>query len=207
MLDPRVKKNITFPLLLGIFAFFVSHMVYAQTAQPVAPATSVTSDAEALKSLILPVSSRDVFPRLPASKLCTKDKIVGLWKLAMLYEVPAGREMKSYVTHPLQYFVFDADLRSAEYKSIIRNINLREVKSLAMANSDLVRQFVVTESGMIFFYKNSIAVDSLACFIVDVNLPPFRAGQMLIMPPEKAAAGVRMLRVYERAYLEFESNP
>jgi hypothetical protein len=125
----------------------------------------------------------------------------------MLYEVPAGREMQGYVTHPLQYFVFDADSRSGEYRSIIRNINLHEVRGLVMSNNDVVRQFTVAESGMIFFYKNSIAVDSLACFIVDVNLPPFRAGQMLLMPPEKASAGVRMLKVYERAYLEFESKP
>ncbi len=202
-----VKRNISAWLLAVVFGLLNMPLVYAQNTQANSAVINTAPSSQSEQSITLPVSSREVLPRLPISKLCTKDKIIGVWKLAMLYEVPAGREMKSYVTHPLQYFVFESDSRSGEYRSIIRNINLHQIRDLVMGNIDVVRQFTVAESGMIFFYKNSVAVDSLACFIVDSGTPPFRVGQMLLMPPERAAAGVRMLRVYERAYLEFESKP
>ena len=41
-----------------------------------------------------PTSSRDVFPALPASEPCTQDKIIGLWKLLIVYDVPSWREIE-----------------------------------------------------------------------------------------------------------------
>ncbi len=183
--------------MAGLLALSIANPVYAQTsiAQP--------------SAANLPTFSRDLFPKLPASSLCTKDKLVGIWKLLMVYEVPSGKEMSVYSATPLQYFVFEPDSRYGEYRSILHAITLKDVRDYVLEKSGSGQQFTLNKSGMVFFYKNSIAVDSLACFIVENYSPPFGKGQLLLMPPQKAAAGARMLKVYEKVYMEFEApyNP
>lgn len=152
-----------------------------------------------------PTSSRDIFPKLPPSSLCTREKLVGIWKLIMVYEVPSGREMELYYTHPLQYYVFEADNRYGDYVSVLYAATLKEVKETALSKQKALQQYIIDKSGMVFFYKERIAVDSLACFIVAKATPPFMAGQMLLMPPEKSTQG-RMVKVYQKMYMELEAD-
>lgn len=152
----------------------------------------------------LPTSSLEVFPKLPPSSLCTREKLIGIWKLIMIYEVPPGTEMKIYTINPLQYYVFDANTRYGQYMSMLRAITLQEVKDIAIKQQKDLQQFSV-KSGMLFLYKDNVAVDSLACFIVARHSAPFMAGQLLLMPTEKAARG-RLVKVYQKMFLEFEAG-
>ena len=62
-----------------------------------------------------------------------------------------------------------------------------------------LQQFVIQKSGMIFFYQNSVAVDSQACFIVASHVGSFLVGQMLMMPPA-GQTSVRLVKVYEKIW-------
>jgi hypothetical protein len=164
---------------------------------------SLASAAHA--QLSLPNSSRDVFPSLPPSSRCTKDLLAGTWKLLALYEVPAGREMQLYIKRPLQFNVFSHDGLYSSYISSWRDIPYQNVKREAFAQKGGPQQFVVKDSGIIFFYKDGIAIDSLACFIVAQNDGPFELGQMLLMPPEQAARG-RLVKIYQKVWIDTGTN-
>lgn len=153
-----------------------------------------------------PTSSFDVFPKLPRSKYCDKNTILGAWKLLMVYEVPSGREIGLYTLRPLQYMIFEPDSRYGEYVSSLRAISPNDARQFAL-DQKAPQQYTLNNSGIVFFYKNAIATDSLACFIVADNDGPFEAGQMLLMPPEKAAGGRRMVKVYQKMPLEPEGTP
>jgi hypothetical protein len=149
-----------------------------------------------------PTNSKDVFPKLPQSKICDKNSVVGVWKLLMVYEVPSGKEIALYTERPLQYIVFDPESLYGEYISSLRIVSADDVRKTALAQK-IIQQYTVSNSGIIFFYKNSVATDSLACFIAARNEGPFEIGQMLLMPPKKAAKG-RMIKIYQKIQLEKE---
>jgi len=151
-----------------------------------------------------PTSSREVFPALPQSKICDKNSLVGAWKLLMVYEVPSGKEIALYTNRPLQYLMFEPDSRYGEYISPLRVVTVNSARKAALAPKT-IQQYTVSDSGLVFFYKNSIASDSLACFIVAKDEGAFEAGQMLLMPPEKVAKG-RMVKVYQKVPLEREAG-
>lgn len=190
-----MKKQGIQNLLILILSIFPLLSANAQTQSSSTPPQSTK-----------PTSSFDVFPKLPESSLCTKEKLVGTWKLLMVYEVPSGREIELYTGNPLQYYVFEPDTRYGEYVSILSAVTLKTVKEVAIDKQKTPQQFLINKDGLIFFYKAALAVDSLACFIVEKTSPPFRVGQLLLMPPEKAAKG-RMLKVYQKMFPEMEMPP
>ena len=187
----QITKNILLVFLLSVFPLLSAS---AQT-QPTVP----TPEPK-------PTSSRDVFPKLPPSSICTKEGLIGMWKLLMVYEVPSGREIEFYTVNPLQYFVFEPDSRFGEYTSMLHAITLKDIRNTVLSKQKTVQQFSINKSGMIFFYKDSIAVDSLACFMVAKTAAPFRIGQLLLMPSEKAAKG-RMVKIYQKVFPELELPP
>ena len=161
----------------------------------------------ALPASAAPTNSRDVFPKLPPSKVCDKNSLVGVWKLLMVYEVPSGKEIGLYTERPLQYMVFEDDNRYGEYISPLRDVAINEVEKVAITSAGkTIQQYNLNDSGQIFFYKNSIATDSLACFISARNEGAFEIGQMLLMPPEKAAKGRKMVKIYQKMRMEKTSE-
>lgn len=173
------------------------------TASYLSPANAQVAVPSITPSAPAPTSSLDVFPRLPQSTVCTKEKLIGIWKLLMVYEVPSGREIQLYTSNPLQYYVFNSDSRYGQYSSVLHAVTLAEVKNLAINNQRGIQQYSLNQSGVLYFYKDQFATDSMACFIVAANTPPFMAGQLLLMPPKKTARG-RMVKVYQKMFLEFE---
>lgn len=145
-----------------------------------------------------PTSSVGYFPTLPPSEYCTKEKVLGTWRLLMVYETPAGRELERYVTNPLQYYVFQEDDRYGEYAGPLSVLTDTEISNYAIHQKDYYQQYVVDSKGIVFFYREGIAIDSLACFIVATSVKPFMLGQMMLMPPQRAAAGGRMVKVYQK---------
>ncbi len=140
------------------------------------------------------------FPELPPSRLCRKGDILGMWKLAMVFEVPAGSELDDFGLYPYQYMLFNDDNTFRMYKSAREELSdagvLREMKN---ASSKVLEQFVVHESGVLYLYKDGVAVDSLACFVVADPLNPFAEGQILFMPPPEEAT-IRMVKAYNQVY-------
>ena len=151
----------------------------------------------------LPSNSREFFPKLPQSNLCTKDILPGAWKLLMVYESPPAAEMTLYASRPLQYYLFDSAGRYGDYVSSLRDISIDDIRKEVARQQTNLQQYVVNDAGMLFFYKDSIAIDSLACFIVAQDSGPFESGQMLLMPPQRAAKG-RMVKVYQKVWAETE---
>lgn len=184
-----MKKAILF---LALFAF----PLYQAQAQAPAPQVSIERQ---------PTSSLDVFPKLPPSTFCTKENLIGMWKLLMVYEVPSGHEIKVYTYNPLQFYVFNSDSRYGRYESVLHAITLSDVKKIALSQISNTQQYTLNQSGILYFYKDRIAVDSMACFIVAGNSGPFLSGQLLLMPPKKSTRG-RMVKVYQKMFPEFESQ-
>lgn len=150
-------------------------------------------------------AAKGYFPALPPSVRCTKELLPGTWKLLALYEVPAGAELAAYVTRPLQFYVFSADSRYGSYGGALSDIAPSEVKDAVFSQQKNIQQYVVNDAGMVFFYKDSIAIDSLACFIVAQDGGAFQRGQMLLMPPERAAKG-RLVKIYQKIWAEPETG-
>lgn len=204
-------RNILLVLVFSLFPLPPANAQVSITARPQVSPSPLPVTPKSPKGVgviskeVLPTSSLDIFPKLPPSSLCTKEKLLGTWKLLMVYEVPSGREMKTYSDYPLQYYVFRDDSRYGEYIGPLQALTLAEVQRISIDAQTNTRQFVISDKGMLFFYNNRLAVDSLACFIVEGASPPFRIGQMLLMPPEKAAAKGRMVKVYQRMAIEFEA--
>jgi hypothetical protein len=189
-----MKKYSMKTILSAAFAILCAVPAQAQVPSPSAAAIER-----------LPTSSLDVFPKLPPSTFCTKENLLGMWKLLMVYEVPSGREIKFYTNNPLQFYVFNADSRYGRYESVLHAITLADVKRIAMSQISNTQQYTLNQSGTLFFYKNQVAVDSLACFIVAANSGPFLSGQLLLMPPKKSQR-TRMVKVYQKMFPEFESQ-
>ncbi len=183
---------------------FFSFFLLLFTALPLFPANA--QDAKSDTVVEKPTNSRDVFPVLPPSSFCKKEDIIGIWKLIMVYEVPSGREIELYTQKPLQYYVFESDSRYGEFTSILSAISLKDVRRSVVENQRTLQQFSLNKGGMIFFYKDRTAVDSLACFIVAKTFAPFAKGQLLLMPSEKAARG-RLLKIYQKVFAELETPP
>ena len=150
-------------------------------------------------------SSLGFFPKLPPSVLCKKELLPGTWKLVTVYEAPSGPEMALYTVRPLQYYVFTASGLYGTYIAPLRALTHDEARLAALNDTKVPQQYVVNKSGMLFFYKDSIAIDSLACFIVAQDMGAFARGQMLLMPPQRSCPG-RLLfqRLLRRRWIWFQ---
>lgn len=118
----------------------------------------------------------------------------------MVYESPAGIELERYAVNPLQYYIFTGDDIYGEYVGGLSDLAIDEIHDYAINRSKFTQQYVVSKDGIIFFYRNSIPIDSLACFIVVEPVKPFMFGQMLLMPPKNAAIRGRMVKIYQKVF-------
>ncbi|MFO0388431.1 MAG: hypothetical protein ACK502_01735 [Alphaproteobacteria bacterium] len=172
---------------------------------PELPDAALQNNAQQAPRLI-PNSTEAYFPALPPSRLCTKNDIVGLWKLMMVFENPTGIELSDYSASPFQYFIFEKDDTFASFKgSQSPGSDTNVLNKLRSNRSKVLEQFVMHDSGVLYFYKDGVSYDSLACFIAANKLDPFSVGQMLLMPPPDKA-NVRMVRVYQKVYTAAEQG-
>jgi hypothetical protein len=139
------------------------------------------------------------FPELPPSRLCRQRDILGLWKMAMVFENPAATELNEYSASPFQYVLFNADSTFGIYKGSKAEDSESNVYKRLSKKGGVLQQYVMHESGVIYFYRDGIAFDSYACFIVADKIDPFSVGQMLFMPPPDKAT-VRMVKAYTKVF-------
>ncbi|MGE0754943.1 MAG: hypothetical protein AB7L92_07250 [Alphaproteobacteria bacterium] len=146
------------------------------------------------------------FPELPPSRVCKKKDVLGMWKLSMVFESPPGIQLDDFGEYPYQYVVFyDNSITRMQKSAREEKSEAAILRDMQINTSKVLEQFVVDKSGVIYFYKDGVAVDSLACFIVADPVAPFVPGQMLFMPPPEKA-DVPMVKVYEKVYNAPKNN-
>lgn len=164
-------------------------------AAPVAatPAAAATNPAFAAQP------PADSFPTLPPSRPCARQDIDGLWRLNNVYESPQGVESSTFTSQPHQYLLFLRDDTYRTYRtSWPEKSDAVVMRQLELEEPDHLEQFVVGENGLVYFYRDSVAIDTQVCFIVANQRAPFTVGQMLLMPPE-GQSSVRLVKAYDRS--------
>lgn len=163
---------------------------------PAAAAAPPVKVAAAAATAQVPFQARaNHVPALPESRPCTAGDVVGAWRLAQVYENPPDAAMRDFSATPYQYLLFSGDSTYSSYKNISPGDETSIVAQLSAPSQQGLQQFLVQEGGFIFFYRDGIAIDTQACFIVVNPKDPFTAGQMLMMPPQGQSA-VRLVKVY-----------
>jgi hypothetical protein len=191
-------------LWLVLLALCVSPALAQEAAAPPAePVPVVTPRAvpEAPAPENIPVTlqpNSGNFPPLPPSRPCARPDADGLWKLKNVFEKPRGPTSADFANNPHQYILFLRNDTYRTYKEVWGEKTPEQVKSeLEITPTAGTQQFVVHESGMLFFYVDGQNIDSQACFIVANALGPYMPGDMILMPPEGRIA-TRLALVYER---------
>lgn len=138
-------------------------------------------------------------PPLPQSRSCKAPDLIGLWKLAQVFESPPGTEISAFTGNPVQYLLFRPD-------SFYGRLNAGKTEMPAGAAISNItqhtagqQQYVAQNSGFVYFYQDSVAVDTQACFIVAKSSDGFTQGQMLLMPPQGKING-RLVKAYSKVW-------
>jgi len=148
----------------------------------------------------------DSFVRLPPSKTCMVEDMHGLWKLVAIYESPPGSETDAYTLNPMQYIYFKDNNVYAKYNGGRVERQASDVINQIDSHTVGLLQYVVQDAGLVFFYQDSVAIDTQACFIVTTSLKPFPMGDMLLMPPKGSIKG-RLVKEYRRVPIEPPKKP
>lgn len=181
-----------------------------EPASELPPLPEVEEDPEDFSDTSLPRGGQQgyamAFPDLPPSRLCTKRDILGMWRLEMVYESPPADELNDFTYYPFQYTLFNRDSTYFWYRSEEAGSSETAIlRQMQQGQPNVLEQFVMHKSGVLYLYKDGEAINSLACFIVANPVEPFREGQMLFMPPPERA-DVRMVKVFDRVYSAPKQN-
>jgi hypothetical protein len=141
------------------------------------------------------------FPALPPSKPCTVGDVVGNWKLVQVFEEPQGAASAAFSYEPYQYLSMTAEQTYKSYKNMRAENEPVVLSLLQRTEEDGLKQYVIGDSGVVYFYDEGVVMDTQVCFIVSNPRGQFTVGQMLIMPPAPAdgnVPSVRLAKVYTR---------
>lgn len=144
-----------------------------------------------------PNPTQAAFPALPPADPCSDLSIRGTWKMVAVYEVPLGAQTDMFNKYPMQYIRFGEDTTYGEYNAQNMEMDFQTANSFIARSVKEPQQYLVRDKGMVYFYRNSVAVDTQACFIVAKDKNGFYSGEMLLMPPEGQYSG-RLVKVYAR---------
>jgi hypothetical protein len=147
-----------------------------------------------------PVAAKPVvkssIPPLPVSVPCTPQDVIGLWKLEHIYEEPIGNETYAFEVSPVQYVNYVANGLYGRYSgSIVMPPKL--VVNEINKHSTGLQQYLVQDTGVMYYYQDKVANDEQSCFFVAKDSAPFFKGNMLQMPPKGKIAG-RLIKHYVR---------
>lgn len=137
------------------------------------------------------------FPPLPPARPCTTADMVGIWRLLNVYEEPSSTETANFSSLRYQYVLYKKDSTYGKYNSPNTEVPASIVVSEIDKQARGLHQYLVNDSGIVYFYNQGVAVDSMACFIVANQRGPFSIGEMLLMPP-KGQSKSRLVKVYVR---------
>lgn len=136
---------------------------------------------------------------LPQVRPCSAKDIVGIWKLVSIAEDPIGPTTEQFNREPQQYLWFqdnslygeESGIQSySEASPLMQNIRRKESQALL--------QYVVTEKGIIYMYKNRIATDGLNCAYVTQYQEPYKEGDIILFASEKNPT--RLMKLYRKPF-------
>ena len=179
-------------LNLTVASFLSVTPVFAQEAP--APASSLPA--------VPGVTRTSYFPALPPSRPCKIADIIGEWRMVQLFEDPQGTETAAFSAEPYQYLSFTQEQTYKSLKSMRQDLSEPGIiNALQRTEADGLKQYVIGDTGVIYFYNEGVVVDTQVCFIVSNPRGPFSVGQMLIMPPAPTdgnVPSVRLVKQYSR---------
>jgi len=156
-----------------------------QTIVPPAPAPIKVAEAPKM-------------PQLPPAKPCIAAEVAGLlWKEIQVYEVPPGDETQALSENPEQYLLLRVNNTYAQLNAGHTAMSEADIRAAMDQNNTVLSQYLLQNTGMIYFYQNSAVVDTQVCFIVTNPKGEFHVGQMLLMPPE-GQLPQRVVKVFDR---------
>jgi hypothetical protein len=136
---------------------------------------------------------------LPPSRPCTAADMVGLWKMMQVYEAPAGIETEAFKANPTQYIYFQPNNVYGRYNAAGPDMSYDQVRDEIAHHAAGLQQYVVQDSGFLFYYQDKIPTDTQACFIVVTAKDPFVVGQALLLPPKGQIQG-RLVKGYLKVW-------
>jgi len=200
-------KNIS-----GVYAFLIAAMILVagpacatgiggimQTGNADKPVEPPKGDVPLPKRESPPEVSTGFFPDLPPSTTCPPAYMFGLWELQHVYEAPPGVELAAYNANPVQYIGFGRDTKFYKYNAGNARMLPETVLQYLKNHTGGVMQYLLEDGGMMYFYQDSVAVETKVCFVVTDTLPPFPAGNMLLMPP-KGTTTTRLVKEYKKVW-------
>jgi len=138
-------------------------------------------------------------PDLPPSLPCKTEWLAGLWLQTQAFESPLGKETELFKQNPMQYIGFSKDSRLYRYNSGKTYTDPKVVLDLVTNHSGALVQYLLQDTGMLYFYQDSVAIDSQVCFIVAETHPPYAAGNLILMPPKGTIQG-RLIKLYRKVW-------
>lgn len=172
---------------VGVLALFCSHAALAQAPAPV-PAAPVGQPAAATGK---PATS------LPQVRACTQKDIIGIWKLISVAEDPVGPTTETFYREPQQYVWFQDNSLYGEESGIQAYADASSLMQvIRRKESQALMQYVVTEKGVIYVYKNRIATDGLNCAYVTFYQEPYKEGDIILFASEKNPT--RLMKLYRQ---------
>lgn len=140
---------------------------------------------------------RRQFPPLPPARPCNARDLYGIWELVNVYEEPTGPASANFASIPHQYVMYKKDSIYGKYNSATSAVPASMIEVELDKQQRALHQYLVNESGIIYYYNQGVAVDSMACFIVANRRGPFLVGEMILMPP-KGQSETRLVKLYSR---------
>lgn len=132
----------------------------------------------------------------PVAK-CTYNNIRGVWELANLREKPQGKAFEYYRSFPYQYAYFPANQRYAK----VRDVD--PYRSYDALNKEVLNemrrtfeQYVLTDSSLLYLYKDKVATEFYHCAYVLETKLPYRRGDLLLHTPNGASR--KVMYVYRK---------
>jgi len=184
--------------------------VIAPAETPAVPAAAAEAMPATMPPTNIPTTLQPTagdFPPLPPSRPCARPDADGMWKLTAVYENPRSSMSTDFASYPHQYILFLRDDTYRTYKDVWGDKSDAQVRvDLEKEQPTVLQQFLVHQSGILFFYKDGAFLDSQACFIVANSKGPYNQGQIILMPPE-GQSSVRLAMVYTRILKAEEVRP
>lgn len=136
------------------------------------------------------------FPALPPSESCEPKDLKGLFKLNAVFEEPQAAETMGFQTNPNQYILFHPNTLFMRINVGDEILAPKEVYNKMVEHTENNMQYVLQDNGFVYFYLDRVAVDVKACFVVVKDQSPFKAGQVLLLPPKGQITG-RLVHSYD----------
>lgn len=145
-------------------------------------------------------------PALPVSRACKQADIEGLWRLLRVYEEPIGKELTTFTSNPMQYIYYKSDGTYGKYNGGEVLTAAEQIVDHIDKHTTGLQQYLLQDTGMIYYYQDKVATTSQACFIVLKPRESFLPGEMLQIPPKGQVNG-RLIKEYTKVAVAQPATP